>query len=138
MFNGLTKLQVIVSNLCEKQKSKENKCAHARHRGHVKQVECQKRYLRTPILTCVCVFVLLFHLSPKLGTTALHFCTLKGHRQPKVFVGMQAIGAIFCITENGADSLHADIATAPMSYRRVIVVDRSFFTITIGTIHWDI
>ena len=50
---------------------------------------------------------------------------LKGHRQPQVFAGVQAIGAIFCNTENGADNLHADIATAPTSYRRDI--QKTFF-----------
>ena len=63
---------------------------------------------------------------------------LKGHRQPQVFAGLQTIGAIFCSTENGADSLHADIATAPTSYKRAIAVDGSFFTIGIGTIRRDI
>ena len=62
---------------------------------------------------------------------------LKGHQQPQVFAGVQAIGTIFCNTENGANSLHADIATAPTSYRRAIAVDRSFFTISIGTIRRD-
>ena len=58
----------------------------------------------------------------------------QSHRQPQVFAGVQAIGAIFCNsnTENGAGSLHSDIATAPTSYRRAIAVDRSFFTIGIG------
>ena len=51
------------------------------------------------------------------------FFTFKGHRQPQVFAGVQAIGAIFCNTENGANSLHADITTAPTSYRRAIAVD---------------
>ena len=64
--------------------------------------------------------------------------SLKGHRQPQVFAGVQAIGAIFCNTENGADSLHADMATAPTSYRRAVAVDRSFFTIGIGAIRRDI
>ena len=64
--------------------------------------------------------------------------TLKGHQQPEVFVGVQAISAIFCNTENGADSLHADIATAPTTYRTAIAVERSFFTIGIGTIRRDI
>ena len=27
------------------------------------------------------------------------YATLKGHRQPQVFAGVQAIGAIFCNTE---------------------------------------
>ena len=53
---------------------------------------------------------------------------LKGQRQPQVFAGVLSIGAIFCNIENGADRLHADIATAPTSYRRAIAVDRSFFT----------
>ena len=65
-------------------------------------------------------------------------CPLKGHRQPQVFAGVEAIGAIFCNTENGADSLHGDIAIAPTSCRRAIAVDRSFFTIRIGTIRRDI
>ena len=59
VFNGLTKLQVVVSNnLCDKQRSKQNKCAYARHRRHVKLGECQKRHLGVHILTwhyvCVC------------------------------------------------------------------------------------
>ena len=63
---------------------------------------------------------------------------LRGHREPQVFAGVQAVDTIFCNTENGADSLHVDIATAPTSYRRAIAVDRSFFTIGIGTIRHDI
>ena len=58
---------------------------------------------------------------------------LKGHRQPQVFAGVQAIGAIFCNTENGADSYRRAIAIAI-----TIAVDRSFFTIGIGTICRDI
>ena len=42
------------------------------------------------------IFELLFCIHIKLR---VHAKILKGHRQPQVFAGVQAIGAIFCNTE---------------------------------------